>query len=206
MPTTEKQPRGAAVRKKILEAAEELLLEKDGQQISLDELLVKANVARNTLYHHFGSLDNAVEEALLQGFARQVAQDSQAISAALSGCKDKASFRQALTAITKATQSPDRAIRRMLRVRVLALAGTRPHILERVAVTQATLTYHLTEAFTAAQDKGFVRSDFPARTGAQFIQAYTLGRVLLDIEPHDASSENDWIDFIDHIMENALLE
>ena len=45
-----KQPRGAAVRVKLLDAAEALLLEHDAHQLRLDDVLAGAGVARNTLY------------------------------------------------------------------------------------------------------------------------------------------------------------
>ena len=44
-----KQPRGEAVRVKLLDAAEALLLEQDAHQLRLDDVLADAGVARNTL-------------------------------------------------------------------------------------------------------------------------------------------------------------
>ena len=119
-----KQPRGEAVRAKLLDAAEALLLEQDAHQLRLDNVLADAGVARNTLYKHFKDLEALAEEALLRGFARNVELDAQAISGALGRCKSKGDFRQAMTAITRATQSGDRAPRRMLRIKLLAMASS----------------------------------------------------------------------------------
>lgn len=200
-----KQARGEAVRVKLLDAAEALLLEQDAHQLRLDEVLAGAGVARNTLYKHFKDLEALAEEALLRGFTRYVELDAQAISGALARCHNKDAFRQALTSITRASQSADRAQRRMLRVKLLAMAASRPTLLEQVAALQSDMTNRLTEVFLWAQEKGFVRSDFPARSGAYFIQSYTIGRVLLDVEPHTKKDETDWVNLIDHIMELALL-
>ena len=82
-----KQPRGEAVRVKLLDAAEALLLEQDAHQLRLDDLLADAGVARNTLYKHFKDLEALAEEALLRGFARNVELDAQAISGALGRCQ-----------------------------------------------------------------------------------------------------------------------
>ena len=147
-----KQPRGEAVRVKLLDAAEALLLEQDAHQLRLDDVLADAGVARNTLYKHFKDLDALAEEALLRGFARNVELDAQAISGALGRCKSKVDFRQAMTAITRATQSGDRAPRRMLRIKLLAMAGSRPALLERVAAVQADMTERLADEFRAAQE------------------------------------------------------
>ena len=200
-----KQPRGEAVRVKLLDAAEALLLEQDAHQLRLDDLLADAGVARNTLYKHFKDLEALAEEALLRGFARNVELDAQAISGALGRCQTKDDFRQAMTAITRATQSADRAPRRMLRIKLLAMAGSRTALRERVAAVQADMTERLADEFRQAQDKGYVRSDFPARTAALFIQSYTIGRVLLDVEPHTKKDETDWVNLIDRVIELALL-
>lgn len=202
---TAKQPRGEAIRVKLLDAAEALLMEQDVHQLRLEEVLADAGVARNTLYKHFKDLEALAEEALLRGFARNLELDAQAISGALARCKSKGDFRQALTAITRATQSADRAPRRMLRIKLLAMASSRPALLERLAAVQSDMTNRLTAEFLLAQEKGFVREDFPARTGAFFIQSYTIGRVLLDVEPHSKKDETDWVNLIDHIAELALL-
>ena len=200
-----KQPRGQAVRVKLLDAAEALLLEQDAHQLRLDDVLADAGVARNTLYKHFKDLEALAEEALLRGFARNVELDAQAISGALGRCQSKDDLRKAMTAITRATQSADRAARRMLRIKLLAMASSRPALMERVAAVQADMTERLADEFRAAQDKGYVRSDFPARTAALFIQSYTIGRVLLDVEPHTKKDETDWVNLIDQVMDLALL-
>ena len=200
-----KQPRGEAVRVKLLDAAEALLLEQDAHQLLLNDVLAGAGVARNTLYKHFKDLEALAEEALLRGFVRNVELDAQAMSGALGRCQSKDDFRKAMNTITRATQSADRAPRRMLRIKLLAMASSRPALLERVAAVQADMTERLADEFRAAQEKGYVRSDFPARTGALFIQSYTIGRVLLDVEPHTRKDETDWVNLIDQVSALALL-
>ena len=110
-----------------------------------------------------------------------------------------------MNTITRATQSADRAPRRMLRIKLLAMASSRPALLERVAAVQTDLTERLANEFRAAQEKGYIRSNFPARTAALFVQSYTIGRVLLDVEPHSKKDETDWIKLIDQVIELALL-
>ena len=189
----------------MLDAAEALLLEQDAHQLRLNDVLTGAGVARNTLYKHFKDLESLAEEALLRGFVRNVELDAQAISGALSRCQNKDDFRKAMNTITRASQSADRAPRRILRIKLLAMASSRPALLERVAAVQTDMTQRLADEFRAAQEKGYVRSDFPARTGALFIQSYTIGRVLLDVEAHTKKDETDWINLIDQVMDLAIL-
>ena len=63
----------------------------------------------------------------------------------------------------------------------------------------------LTNEIRAAQDKGYVRSELPARSVGIFLQSYTIGRVLLDVEPHAKKDETDWFNLIDQVAELALL-
>ena len=49
------------------------------------------------------------------------------------------------------------------------------------------------------------RATITARTAALFIQSYTIGRVLLDVEPHTKKDETDWVNLIDRVIELALL-
>ena len=95
-----KQPRGEAVRVKLLDAAEALLLEQDAHQLRLDDVLADAGVARNTLYKHFTDLEALAEEALLRGFARNVELDAQAMPGALGRCQSKHDFRRAMNTIS----------------------------------------------------------------------------------------------------------
>jgi hypothetical protein len=68
---------------------------------------------------------------------------------------------------------------------------------------QQELTDSLTSAFQTAQDKGFLNKDFEARTGAVFIQAYTLGRIVDDItETH--MNDADWEKLIGRIAREVL--
>jgi AcrR family transcriptional regulator len=202
----QKQLRGEAVRQKLLDVAEGLLGEKDAGQLRLEELLAKAGIARNTLYKHFGDLDHLVEESFLRAFQRNVELDAQAMGGALNRCRNREDFKRALTKLTRATQSADRAPQRMLRIRLIALAATRPALMERVSAIQAELTGQLTRELLAAQEKGFVRDDVPANSVADLMQAYTLGRVLIDIEPHSRKTHADWVNLIDRLTEWLLTD
>ena len=68
---------------------------------------------------------------------------------------------------------------------------------------QEKLTHSLAEAFELAQQKGFVNQDFEPRTGAVFIQAYTLGKVVDDITVAHMS-ERDWEKLIGRVLREVF--
>jgi hypothetical protein len=68
---------------------------------------------------------------------------------------------------------------------------------------QQQLTDALTLAFAQAQEKGFLNKSFEARTGAVFIQAYTLGRIVDDITTTQMN-DADWERLIGRIAREVL--
>jgi hypothetical protein len=55
-----------------------------------------------------------------------------------------------------------------------------------------------------SQERGWIRTDVNPRAVASFIQAYSLGRVLVDIDP-DRASDDDWFDVVSIAVEHLLL-
>jgi hypothetical protein len=65
------------------------------------------------------------------------------------------------------------------------------------------LTDDLTSAFEIAQAKGWLNTTFQPRTGAVFIQAYTLGRLVDDFVTV-GMDDQDWEHLITRISRTAL--
>ena len=61
----------------------------------------------------------------------------------------------------------------------------------------------MTLAFETAQEKGFLNKNFEARTGAVFIQAYTLGRIVDDVTTTHMN-DDDWEKLIGRIAREVL--
>jgi AcrR family transcriptional regulator len=195
-----RQLRGEAVRRRLIEAAENLLMEKGVSQITTQDVLNTAGVARNTLYKHFADVDALVEATLLKGFSEQVELDTQMILQIISGCESQDQFKDAMAKITRATNGADRKPRRQMRVLLISMARTRPALQAKLAALQSRMTLGLSEAFELAQEKGFIRETVSPRMGAIFIQSYTLGRILLDVEPCSEGDALDWMTLIDQVM------
>ena len=79
-------------------------------------------------------------------------------------------------------------------------ACTRPALKAQLAKVQTKMTDSLASTFEDAKKKGFTKKTVSPRMGALFIQSYTIGRVLLDIEPCSDRDALDWIEMIDSVM------
>jgi len=196
----EPQVRGEAVRARLIDAAEELILERDPLLLTAEEVLEAAGVSRATLYRHFADVGALIEAALLKGFARQVEIDTKSIAGIIATCETKKEFKAAMAAVTRATNNKDRAPRRFLRVQLIAMAGSRPALKAQLAEVQTKMTDSLASTFENAKKKGFIKKTVSPRMGALFIQSYTFGRVLLDIEPCSDRDALDWMEMIDSVI------
>lgn len=108
-----------------------------------------------------------------------------------------------LEGVTRATQDRELSANRFDRARMLAMAQYNLRFRAKLAEVQDKLTEALTECFAQAQEKGWLNTDFQPRTGAIFIQAYTLGKLVDDVS-QTPMDDADWENLITLIAERAL--
>jgi len=67
--------RGQVVRDRLLAATEQLALSRHPENIALTDVMEAADVARATVYHHFGDLEGLIGAATLRLYCRNVRDD-----------------------------------------------------------------------------------------------------------------------------------
>jgi AcrR family transcriptional regulator len=179
-----KQRRATPTIDALVEATIRALQEHGEAAFRVDDVLAETRTSKGSLYHHFTSRDGLIEAATLLEFSRHIDEDTATLRAALEGAVDQADLLARLDAITEATQSPERAGRRATRVRILGTAVTRPSLWAAIGREQSRLTDAAAEVIADGQRRGLVSRDHDPRVVAVLIQAYTLGRVLSDIDPN----------------------
>jgi hypothetical protein len=115
----------------------------------------------------------------------------------------KEEFFVALDRLTATTQARENESIRFMRARMLARSERSASFRSSLGDLQEQLTDSLTLAFAQAQEKGFLNKSFEARTGAVFIQAYTLGRIVDDITTTHMN-DADWEKLIGRIAREVL--
>jgi hypothetical protein len=115
----------------------------------------------------------------------------------------KEEFFVALDRLTATTQARENESIRFMRARMLARSERSTSFRSSLGDLQEQLTDSLTLAFAQAQEKGFLNKSFEARTGAVFIQAYTLGRIVDDITTTHMN-DADWEKLIGRIAREVL--
>jgi len=190
-------------REKLVATAVQLLEELPPEQVTSALLLERSGVSKGSLYHFFQDFQELLDEAYLRRFRGRIDEDLAAIRAVVESSSSSAEFFDQMHAITLATQSADRAANRFERARVLAIAEHDRRLRVRLGEMQRELNEGFAESIAAAQAKGWLTSDVPARVIAVFMQAYTLGVLIEDVsaEPLDKGV---WADLITRVARVGL--
>jgi AcrR family transcriptional regulator len=173
------------------------------EELSAEMVLKSSGVSKGSMYHFFPDFSSLLEAAFLQRFSRHVEQSIAAIESIVDLSSNQEEFFTKLEAVTIATQSEIRRVHRFERARILAKAERNERFKNDLALVQQHLTDSLADCFAQAQQQGWLNTSFEPRTGAVYIQAYTLGKIVDDISPTPMDPD-DWNALIMRIARLAL--
>lgn len=179
---------GPAGRRRILAAAIEVLETEGEAALRVVTIAEQAEAVPGLINHHFGGRDGLVAEAQRQRFAGASEKDQQRLAKLVGRDPSRDEFLGALTALTRDIASRRRASVRLARTAMVGAAHGRPQLLEELSVTATEVTAGLTAIIQKAQLAGFVRLDLDPRAIATFIQAYSFGLVLADLDTQRPSA------------------
>jgi AcrR family transcriptional regulator len=190
-------------RQNLIQATSELMDLYAIEDISAAMILERAGASKSSMYHFFEDFGDLLDETYVVRFGENVRVSIVVIEKIIARSTTKEEFFVALDRLTASTQDRALASLRFSRARELARSERNEKFQKSLGKLQQQLTDSLTDAFQTAQDKGFLNKDFEARTGAVFIQAYTLGRIVDDItETH--MNDADWQKLIGRIAREVL--
>jgi len=173
------------------------------EDIHSEFVLQETGISRGSLYHHYEDFTELLEDAMLYRFSAGVEASTGAIQNIVANSSNQEEFLSLLEGVTRATQSRELADSRFDRARMLAMAQYNLRFRAKLAVVQDRLTDALSECFASAQDKGWLNKDFQPRTGAIFIQAYTLGKLVDDVSSNHMDN-SDWENLITLVADRTL--
>jgi AcrR family transcriptional regulator len=190
-------------RQKLIQATSELMDLHAIEDISASMVLERAGASKSSMYHFFEDFSDLLEETYVVRFGENVRVSIIVIEKIVAKSTTKEDFFVALDRLTASTQDRGLAAIRFSRARELARSERHEKFRNSLGALQQQLTDSLTIAFETAQEKGFLNKNFEARTGAVFIQAYTLGRIVDDITTTHMN-DKDWEKLIGQIARDVL--
>jgi AcrR family transcriptional regulator len=190
-------------RHNLIQATSELMDLHAIEDISAAMVLERSGASKSSMYHFFEDFADLLEETYLVRFGETVRESIIVIEKIIARSTTKEEFFVALDRLTASTQARENASLRFRRARKLGRAEKNEKFKIALGELQQQLTDSLTLAFETAQEKGFLNKKFEARTGAVFIQAYTLGRIVDDITTTHMN-DADWEKLIGRIAREVL--
>jgi AcrR family transcriptional regulator len=165
---------------KLVETAAALLKDRKVSEVTVDLVLNESGISKGSLYHHFEDLDELLETALLERYARWIDVSIGAMTQILTSAKSSKEIYAGLVEVTKRTQDRNLRAERFFRAEVLTKANRSPRFAQQLQVLQQQLTDSLTDIIREAQERGFYKKSLDPKAIAVFIQAYTLGKIIDD--------------------------
>lgn len=187
--------RPAEGRERLLAAAVAHLDTRGEAGLRVTDIAAEAGVAIGLIRHHFGSRDGLVAAAQQRRVEGATREDLEGGRALLTQVADNEALLTRLAELTRAVIDRDRADIRLARFAAIATAHGRPEARESIGATLGELLDDLSVLIMEAQLRGLVRRDLDARAVATFLQAYSLGLIVHDLDPKepDASKLTDVI-------------
>lgn len=195
--------RARSTRERVLDVVIALLDDGGEGAVRIDEVRDRSGVSIGSIYHHFGDRNGLIVAAQVRRFARYAEAEIAALSEIVQQSADVEQFRAVLRTLTLATASELRASERWSRVGVLASTVGRPELDREVRAIQTRLTDEFQAHVAQGQARGFFRSDLDARAVALFVEAYSLGLALNDMDDH-AVSEQEWERVVWTVLDQLL--
>jgi len=191
-------------RERVLDIVLEQLEDGGESAVRMDDLRDRSGVSIGSIYHHFGDRDGVIAAAQLRRFARYAEAEIAALSHIVERSRDVAEFRRWIRQLTVRTASAVRVAVRWGRIGVLGSTIGRPGLQAEVRAVQTRLTDEFQAHVAQGQARGFFRSDLDPRAVAAFIEAYSLGLVLNDLDEH-AVDERAWEQVVWAVLDSLIV-
>jgi AcrR family transcriptional regulator len=196
--------RASGTRDRIIDVVLGLLEEGGESAVRIDEVRDRSGVSIGSIYHHFGDRDGLIAAAQVRRFARYAQAEIAALSDIVQRSRDVAQFRRAVRHLTLHTRSEVRVAERWARIGVLGSTLGRPELLTEVRAIQTQLTDEFQAHVAQGQARGFFRDDLDARAVALFVEAYSLGFALNDLDER-AVSEEQWQKVVWSVIDGLIV-
>lgn len=185
-PAGERQPEG---RQRLLQVAMTHLEQHSAESLRVADVAREAGVALGLIDRHFGGREGLVAAAQQQRIIGATRRDIDGSQAALEGATDFDQLMDGIRQVARSTIDRSRAEVRLSRFAAIATAHGRPDVRDAIGETLSGLVDAMAQLIADGQARGIVQSSRSPRALATFIQAYSLGLTIHDLDPVPCDDE-----------------
>lgn len=169
------------------------LANKGVDNFDLDAVLERAEAARSSLYHHFGSKFDLIYTAQLEELAEGLNNDNLFFRFLAETSSSEEEFFNKLADLMRATSTKEFVEFRRRRIQVLASATQNDKLGEAVRVAQVQGNLYFAETLEILRTRGWINPKHDLHTVAYMIQGLLIGHIILDFS-HLPELEEGWVD------------
>ena len=191
--STPKRRDGIDTMARLMVQARIELANKGVDSFDLDAVLERAEAARSSLYHHFGSKFDLIYTAQLEELAEGLNNDNLFFRFLAETSTSEEEFFNKLADLMRATSTKEFVEFRRRRIQVLASATQNDKLGEAVRVAQVQGYVYFTETLEILRTRGWINPKHDLHTVAYMIQGLLIGHIILDFS-HLPELEEGWVD------------
>ena len=156
-------------------------LAKNGvDSFDVEAVLRRAEAARSSLYHHFGSKFDLIYTAQLEELSEGLNNDNQLFRFLVESSTSEEDFFNKLAALMRATSSAGLVEFRQRRIQVLASATHNEKLAEAIRVAQVSGNLYFTETLEILRTRGWINPKHDLHAVTYMIQGLLFGHIMLD--------------------------
>lgn len=191
--STPKRRDGIETMARLMVQARIELANKGVDSFDLDAVLERAEAARSSLYHHFGSKFDLIYTAQLEELAEGLNNDNLFFRFLAETSTSEEEFFNKLADLMRATSTKEFIEFRRRRIQVLASATQNDKLGEAVRVAQVQGNLYFAETLEILRTRGWINPKHDLHTVAYMIQGLLIGHIILDFS-HLPELEEGWVD------------
>ena len=169
------------------------LANKGVDNFDLDAVLERAEAARSSLYHHFGSKFDLMYTAQLEDLAEGLNNDNLFFRFLAETSTSEEEFFNKLADLMRTTSTKEFVEFRRRRIQVLASATQNDKLGEAVRVAQVQGNLYFTETLEILRTRGWIKPQHDLHAVTYMIQGLLMGHIILDFSQLP-ELEEDWVD------------
>ncbi|MGA0787601.1 MAG: TetR/AcrR family transcriptional regulator [Ilumatobacteraceae bacterium] len=178
MPAKKRRPRTTPDFVAIENLTADIIAAHGESGLRIEDIQRSTKVSKSSLYGKYGGRDGLVAAGLMVLYERHYRETIGVIDEAVRTAQTRDELVDRFRQLTRYVANLERTTERLHRAAVLAGTLARPELRAKVVLLQSAMMDDLARSIDLARDRGFAKNRHSSRVLANFISAFTLGRLL----------------------------